>query len=76
MLRRGDLRLIEGDGKHFVHAMVTHIAGAKQPTAGCLILNVEGAVFGIRQLVAKIITAKKKRTKQVPGWIITTRALG
>ena len=55
--------LVEGNGQNFVQAVVAHIADIEQPVVGRLVLEVEGPVLGVRQLVVDIVAAEQERAK-------------
>ena len=75
VLRRGDLRLIEGNRENFMQTVVADIPGAEEPTVSWLVLKIESPVLRIGQLVVNIVDAKQERPEWVAGWVITRLGL-
>ena len=57
----GDLRLIEGDGDHFVTSEVAHVTDFNGEIVARLPLDIERVVDGVGKLVGPIVSSKGNR---------------
>ena len=70
MLRGGDERLVKWNRQDLMHTVVANVAYAQQPVIGRRVLNVEGPVLRVGQLVVDVVAAEKERSEQIAAWIV------
>lgn len=70
MRGRGDLGLVAGDRLREMHAVVASVANREHGVFGGLPLHVEGPVFRVGQLVARIVATEQEGRRSVDQAIL------
>src|SRR5208283_3223501 len=73
---RSNERLVKGNREHFVGAMVADVTEAEEPVIGSLILQIEGPVLGIGNMIVHVITAEQEGAEEIAGWPVSRSGLG